>query len=162
MSNDDFAWQVHSALGDWTARVDIKASIVLGLESAALGLILALSQGAGPLHGLTRARLDIFYGGVASISLSIILAIAVVFPQLSRRRAKRTWRDNTIYFGHLRRWNDADLAQRLASANAAPLDQLARQLIIVSKIAWRKHVFLQYSMVALLGGLLLVGGSAIM
>jgi hypothetical protein len=29
----EFAWRTHSAITDWTARVDVKASIVLALET---------------------------------------------------------------------------------------------------------------------------------
>ncbi|MFJ8669757.1 hypothetical protein [Streptomyces sp. NPDC093600] len=38
------AWRIHAALGEWTARVDAKASFALTLESAALAGIAALSD----------------------------------------------------------------------------------------------------------------------
>ena len=39
-SAQDFAWKVHDNLSDWTARVDVKASIALATEAAVLGFVI--------------------------------------------------------------------------------------------------------------------------
>ena len=36
----EFAWRTHSAITDWTAKVDVKASIVLALETAIMGAVM--------------------------------------------------------------------------------------------------------------------------
>lgn len=69
-------------------------------------------------------------------------------PQLGRRKARRNWSTNMIYFGHLRRWNPDALATELSS-EPPTTTQLARQLVEMSKIAWRKHAWLQWSLASL-------------
>lgn len=60
------AWRIHAAIGEWTARVDAKASFALTLESAALAGIVALSDDGhlfGDLHGW-GARAPVWTGAV--------------------------------------------------------------------------------------------------
>ena len=157
---DDFAWKVHAALDAWTAKVDSKASIVLGLETASIGFIVALSAANKAFSQLRGTPLTAFRIGLSLLALGVLLAGATVFPQLSRRRSRRIWRDQVIYFGHLRHWKPADLEKRLGQmTESASLDQLANQLVEMSKIAWRKHAWLQYSMLSTLGGLIFVASS---
>jgi len=80
-------------------------------------------------------------------------------PQIRRRRTKTEWRDDFIFFGHLRHWKDDDLAAAWASHDPAPV--LARQAVAMSKIAWRKHGLLQLSLTTAvlgIGGLILASG----
>ena len=74
--------------------------------------------------------------------------------------AKRNWSSNMIYFGHLRRWNPENLATALAKGTPN-VSQLARQLVTMSKLAWRKHAWLQWSLLGLVvgSGLLAFAGS---
>lgn len=156
LPNNEFAWKVHDVLSDWTARVDIKASISLAIEAAIGGFVVTFASGTGPLTHSTGWAAWTLDAGVAALALSIMLSILVVFPQLRGRKAKREYKDNFIYFGHLRYWDSTELKNRL-SDDPVGLDQLARQLVNMSNIVWRKHVWLQWSMLLFLSGLLLIG-----
>lgn len=147
----EFAWRVHNALDSWTGKVDTKASITLAIETAILGFIVSLSSRDGPLTALRGNDLWLFRIGISLVSVSILLALSVVVPQLNRRQAKKDWEDNMIYFGHLRHWDVDKLVAALFNADIHPR-QLARQLIQMSRIAWRKHVWLQWSLGALVVG----------
>lgn len=152
----EFAWKIHDGLSDWTARVDIKASIALAIEAAIVGFVVTLASGTGPLAHSTGWAAWTLDTGAAALALSVMLSIIVVFPQLWGRKAKREYKDNFIYFGHLRHWESTELEHRL-SDDMVGLDQLARQLVNMSNIVWRKHVWLQWSLLLLLSGLLLIG-----
>lgn len=147
----DFAWRVHDALDSWTGKVDTKSSIALGIEVAVFGFVVALSEKPGRFSALKGANLRFFQAGLVLALISILLSLAVVFPQLNGIKARRHWKTNMIYFGHLRRWNPADLAKALA-AGLPEEEQLARQLVEMSKIAWRKHVWLQWSLLSFAAG----------
>lgn len=145
---DDFAWKVHEALDSWTAKVDTKASIALAIEAAIAGFVITLSTNGGRLSGLRGYRADLDHLGLVLLAVSVIASLAVVMPQLSRRKAKRNWSTNMIYFGHLRRWDPDALATALSS-ELPTTTQLARQLVEMSKIAWHKHAWLQWSLASL-------------
>jgi hypothetical protein len=142
---NEFAWKVHDALDSWTGKVDTKASIALAIEAA----------NQGRLSGLHGYHADLVHVGLVFLGASVLASLAVVMPQLSRRKARRNWSTNTIYFGHLRRWDPNKLAQALSSGTLTT-DQLARQLVEMSKIAWRKHAWLQWSLGFLLFGVALL------
>jgi hypothetical protein len=158
----EFAWRVHDALDSWTAKVDTKASIALAIESAAFGFVVTLSAKEEVLASLHGWRHVLYAGGLGLMLFAVVLALSVVMPQLNRRRAAREWQDNMVYFGHLRHWDAAQLAERLGDANAPEYEaQLARQLVAMSKIAWRKHAWLQWSLVSLVAAasMLVVAGA---
>lgn len=153
----DFAWRVHDALDTWTGKVDTKASIVLAIEGAVLGLIVTLASDNGPLADLTGTRHTRFIVGSVLLAAGAFLSGLAVFPQLGRWRARTAWNSGIIYFGHLRRWDPKALAKHYhETEDMLPLEQLTRQHVAMSKIAWRKHAFLQYSMGASFLGVLLV------
>jgi hypothetical protein len=150
-------------LNDWTAKVDFKASIVLALEVGVLGLVVTLSGDKGPLHQLSGWHVIAYRAGVGALFLGALLGMGVVIPQLNRRRTRKTgqeWHTNTIYFGHLRHWDDKALTARLNERQDS-VEQLSRQLIAMSRIAWRKHSLLQVSMISLAVGAALVTSSAV-
>jgi hypothetical protein len=147
----DFAWKVHDALDSWTGKVDTKASIALAIESALVGFVITLSSKGERLFGLHGYRVNLDRIGLVLLTASVVLALAVVIPQLGRRKAKQNWSSNMIYFGHLRRWDPQQLATAL-STGVATETQLALQLVTMSKIAWRKHAWLQWSLLCLLVG----------
>jgi hypothetical protein len=153
----EFAWRTHSAITDWTAKVDAKASIVLALESAIMAAVITFSGRDRPLSALHGWPLATYRLGILFMAIGIALAGLVVFPYLDRRKARVQWRTEVIYFGHLRRWQPSELADYLFDLSArAQLDILSRQLVTTSKIAWIKHARLQWSMLtAALGTLLL-------
>lgn len=147
----EFAWKVHSTVDSWTARVDTKASIVLGIEAALAGFVITLSSKGGRLSGLHGYRMDVDRVGLVFLVASVLLSLAAVWPQLGRRKARQNWSANRIYFGHLRLWDPNKLAAELVKS--APSEaQLALQLVTMSKIAWRKHAFLQWSLSCLVVG----------
>jgi len=141
----EFAWKVHSALADWTGRVDTKASIALSLEAAVLVLIISQSAETKPLAGLTDFALLLYWVGFAALLLAIVFSLLVVVPQLKRRKLAAEAPDGLIYFGHLRLRTPDDVEASLRDP-ALRLPALSRQLVAMAKIAWRKHVFLQASL----------------
>lgn len=156
-AGDEFAWNVHDALDSWTGKVDTKASITLAIEAAIAGFVITLSANRGRLSGLHGYHADLEHVGLGFLGASVLASLFVVLPQLSRRKARKNWSTNMIYFGHLRRWDPNKLARALSSGEVPTTDQLARQLVQMSKIAWRKHAWLQWSLgFLLLGAALLV------
>lgn len=147
----DFAWRVHGALDSWTGKVDTKASITLAIESAVLGFVVTLSKDGERLADLTGASKSLYHLGIVALSAAVFFALRVVMPQLRRRRAKREWTGNMIYFGHLRHWDPSDLAVALRSKRIYEV-QLAKQLVVMADIAWRKHARLQWSIAFLVVG----------
>lgn len=147
----EFAWRVHAALDSWTGKVDTKASIALAIESAIFGFVVTLSKRGERFADLHAADLALYRIGVGFLLLSILLSLLVVMPQLNRRESRRIWRTNKIYFGHLRHWDPTELAKELRKPSATE-QQLAQQLVTMSKIAWRKHARLQWSLAALVAG----------
>jgi hypothetical protein len=133
--------------------VDAKASFALTLESATLAGIVALSDEGrlfGDLHGW-GARALLWIGAVLILS-GAVLAILVVTPRLrSRSTLKQEANESFVYFGHLQFWKPGDLETALQQQDMLPV--LSRQLINMSKIAWRKHRFVQLSfLLAAIGG----------
>ncbi|MBD2893478.1 hypothetical protein amrb99_23990 [Actinomadura sp. RB99] len=152
-SFETYAWRVHQALHDWTAKVDAKASVVLTLETAILGMIVVFAQSGKRLRHLSGLETWTFGIGVALLVGAIVLAGAAVFPQLNRLEARRNWRRGYVYFGHLRRWDPAELVTALEhGVGSRNRLVLSTQLVALSKIVWRKHSFLQYSMVTVILG----------
>lgn len=154
------AWRIHTALADWTGKVDAKASFALTIESATLAVMVGLSgpdHPFGRLHGFWANSL--FWLGVALLALSAIASVSVVAPRTRNRHVKSEWRDNFIYFGHLQYWKSADLIEHLRKAD--PLPALSRQLIVMSRIACEKHRRVQQSLRLAVAGTALVGFSGI-
>jgi MFS family permease len=152
-----FAWNTHSAITDWTAKVDYKAAIVLSLGGILLGFFVSLSSKGRILDHLHAWRLVVERLGLGWSILGVLLAGFVVTPRLNRRLAKANWKENFVYFGHLRRWKPDKLKEKLRSLDAdQELDVLAVQLVSTSKIAWYKHSLLQFAMACLLIGIVLV------
>ncbi|MGH3731910.1 MAG: Pycsar system effector family protein [Acidimicrobiales bacterium] len=151
----DSSWKVRDALDSWTAKVDAKASIVLALEVAVFGFAIELSTRGQPLAGFRGAGEYVLRGGYVLFAASVIMALMVVMPQLGRRDSKRNWSEGTIYFGHLRHWQMRDLAEALSSG-APTSEQIAAQLIVLSKVIWRKHSWLQWSLLLFIAGVVML------
>jgi hypothetical protein len=149
----DFGWRVHGALDSWTGKVDTKASITLAIESATLGFVLTLSKKGERLADLDGLSSVSYHVGIGCLLAAVLFALLVVMPQLKRRQAKRDWRKGMIYFGHVRHWDPGELAGALKSEQVYEA-QLATQLVAMSKIAWRKHALLQWSIGFLTAGAL--------
>lgn len=158
-----YAWRINQGLHEWTAKVDAKASVVLSLETAVLGIVLLFAGSGKPLGELSGPAVWVFRVGVSLLAAAIVIAGAAIFPQLNRREAKRRWRQNYVYFGHLRHWEPAALIAALDNDGPARTRMvLATQLIALSKIIWRKHTLLQCSMSLVAAGNLAIWAAALM
>jgi hypothetical protein len=139
------AWKIHGALADWTGKVDAKASFTLAIESALIAAIGTLSASGRLFTQRDRWWEETgYWTGVGLIAIGVFFAIRTVRPRLRRSDSKQESRENFIYFGHLRHWNEKDLTKALCGRD--PLPMLSRQLINMSKIAWQKHRRVQYSL----------------
>ena len=141
----DLAWRIHGALTDWTGKVDNKASFALTIESAAIGVVIALSGSGSVLGGLEGGDLCLYRVGVAMLATSIVLAASAVIPRTRWRASREEWSQNFVYFGHLRHWPHDELVNALQNADIMPV--MAQQLVVMSEIAWKKHVAVQASLV---------------
>lgn len=157
----DSAWRIHEALMDWTGKVDAKATVVLSLESAVVTALTALSGGRPlPTAGRLSAALVLCYWtGFGLLVLSMAVSVLVVLPQLDSVASRQRWRGGYVYFGHLWRWEAADLADALSVGDVLPV--LARQLVAGSRICWRKHRLVQLSIVLACGGTVLTALSCL-
>lgn len=142
-----FGWRVHEALQGWTATVDIKASVVLAVETAVTGAAAhELITSHGELHGATGLHLATAITALAALTAAVGCGLSVIFPRLERRKTARAASSGLIYFGHLRNRDTEDIARALR--NLTPEEerlQVARQLRVTGKVAWRKHAWLQAS-----------------
>ncbi|MGW4839786.1 Pycsar system effector family protein [Streptomyces globisporus] len=150
------AWHIHQALTDWTGRVDTKATIVLGLESAVVTALAALTRGRPlPVAGPSAVCI---WAGAGMFVISAAFCLFVVSPRLDGVAAGRRWERGYVYFGHLRRWEAADLAEALCDGDVLPV--LAQQLVAISRICWRKHRLVQLSIASGCAASLLIAAGA--
>jgi len=112
----DLAWRAHTAQEAWTAKVDIKASVLLALEGGAIFVTLTANSNAGLLAKLTGIGNLLQFLGVILLIGAVAAATWALIPQLgSAAEHRATHRDHTIYFGHLRHWDPVELAKRVHS-----------------------------------------------
>ena len=141
---EETAWRIHSALADWTGKVDAKASFALTVELAVLAGAVSLSSSTGRLGHLSgAAELALYRIGLAGLVIALLLVTSAVTPQLRSRKIRSEAKENFIFFGHLRDWSATELATALQEKPILPV--LSRQLVVMSAIAWRKHRLLQLS-----------------
>ncbi|MEU3193186.1 Pycsar system effector family protein [Streptomyces sp. NPDC006992] len=146
------AWRIHAAVGEWTSRADVKASVVLALETAVLAAVFTLlvgPDGGGPGSRILLLRVAALLLGAGALS-----AVLVVLPRMRGSHMSRESPDSFVYFGHLRTWNPVRLAEAL---HGDVLRVLTRDIVVCSAIAWRKHRMLQLSI-----GLAAAGGSLLL
>lgn len=145
------AWRIHTGVAEWTGRVDVKASVLLTLEMAVLvGLVTLTTSSRGAPNGALAGPL---WAGALFVAAGVICAVLVVMPRMRGRRMAAEAADNFIYFGHLRLWDPVRLAEAF---HRDALDVLARDVVVNSGIAWRKHRLLQLSIAFALAGVLLL------
>ena len=147
-----FGWRAHAAQEAWTAKVDVKASIVLALDGAVLAAIIGGHNKDGVFDELIGWR-NVLQGIAAGfVIVGLVLAGLVVRPSMGSSRAhKAHYRDHLIYFGHLRHWKGrtTDLAARLrAWTSEDETEQLSEQLFNMSQRNWWKHRLLQFALYA--------------
>ena len=139
---NQFGWHAHQAVQSWTASVDAKSSIVLVIEAALAGAASkALITDTGELHSAAGLHLATAICAMAALVLAVGCALWVVFPRLERSRTATLAPTGLIYFGHLRARSPADIAAALAQMTPADERlQLAQQLHMTGKVAWRERM----------------------
>lgn len=150
----DGAWKVFDAQNSWIERADVKASIILALEAAILGFVVVLSanhQVLSALHGLKRA-VDV--AADALLLLSVLTSLSAITPHLGRTKAA-TQTKGIIYFGQLRHLAPQELGRAFRESHPTNED-VSEQVVILAAVSWRKHVKLQYSIIMLVTGVLLL------
>jgi len=147
------AWRLHASVQDWVGKVDAKASFAFGLEVAVITAVLALTtKGDASLDSWHEVTL--FIVGVVLIGLAIVMASLAVVPRIRMRRHLEAKSHDFVYFGQLKNWHPDDLQEALLERS--PLEGLSKQLVVISRIAWRKHRLVQASL-----ALSIVGGTAL-
>lgn len=154
----DTAWRIHEALRDWTGKVDIKATFVLTIDSGVLVAVLALATGKHRLANLRGWALGFFVLGILCVFAAAGLSAWAVRPTIRNSEVEKEWRNNTIFFGHLKFWSAGELLESLRSEDVLPM--LSRQLTVMSDIAWKKHLWLQWSVNLLVLGATCLGIAA--
>ncbi len=152
------AWHIHDSLRDWTGKVDSKASFALTIESGVLVAVLALAAGDHRLAALAGVAEAFFIAGIAAVVLATLCSVGAVRPQIKERAVEGQWNENFIFFGHLKFWKDDELERALQERDVLPM--LARQLIVMSEIAWKKHRLLKWSLTLLVLGCAFLGTAA--
>ena len=161
MATTDDAWKIHDAVVSWTSNVDTKASFALAIESGVVAGVIALAGDNRRLSHLSGCWAEAaFWIGVASLVAGLLLVAGVVTPQIRSSATEAEWPQRFIFFGHLRHWSEDELTRALKDRDIMPI--LSHQLIVMSKIAWRKHRLLQGSMVLAIAGSALVGVAALL
>jgi hypothetical protein len=155
-----FAWHIHAAMESWTSRADLKASILLALQGAVL--VAAITSAA--VVGRSGWAVTVALGGIAVLMLAAGLTATATVPALGSTRAhRRASPNNFIYFGHVRHRPADRLAEQLAAVTEQDqVAMLARQLVVMSVLNWRKHRLLQISMLLTVTAVLMLIGAAVM
>ena len=81
--------------------------------------------------------------GLGALLVAAGFSAAVVVPRLRTTKAGPEARHNFIYFGHARLWEPSDLERALTERPILP--QLSRQIVVMARIAWTKHLRVQWS-----------------
>lgn len=157
----EFAWKVHATLEAWTARADLKASVLLAFQGGAF--VLAVSWSEVLFGGNGWGTISVAVAGVVCLLLAVVVAAAVVLPNLGSSPVHRAEREgNLIYFGHLRLWRSGELTSTLLGLTPAKeAEMLALQLIRLSRLTWRKHRLLQVSVALTCLAVILLTGAAL-
>jgi hypothetical protein len=143
----EFAWRVHTALEAWTAKVDLKASILLAFQGG--GFIFAATSRELFLGARDHRPALVAAVGLGVLATAMGLATVTVLPVLgSTRRHRADHHHEWIYFGHVRLWESTALAARLSRMTEHDeVRALSAQLVRMSRLNWRKHRMLQGSVV---------------
>lgn len=137
------AWTIYHSHGEWIARVDAKASILLALQGVTLGAVIALTDKHRPYADLKAWwEWALFLSGFALLLLGIVLAVMALVPRVTSEKPTRKEMRDYIYFGHTRLWEPKALEQELQKP---VLPVLSRQLVVLGRIAWKKHYLVKWS-----------------
>jgi hypothetical protein len=140
----ELGWRVHAAQEAWTAKVDVKASIILALVAGAL---VAVSSASGEGDVLSEpSALAAWFEVIGVVLLVVAMGAAggAVFPMLGARRPGKSAASDLIYFGHLRHRTPHSVERDFQRSTVAEQEaMLARQIVAMSKRNWWKHRLLQ-------------------
>ena len=150
----DLAWRIHDNAKDWIAQVDIKATAALAIEAVLLGFAITLSSVSAQGALLTTLSNCLLGLSILLLATSVLLSVLVIIPRIKPEKSSTRF-TNYLYFGHLRHWERPALTQLFQEGASLDEDQLSGQIILLSKISWRKHVLLKWSLGLLIGGLVL-------
>jgi hypothetical protein len=89
------------------------------------------------------------------LALSSLLSLIAVCPQLGRGSSRSKQEDRLVFFGHVRKWEQERLAEEFEQGRPSNLD-VARQIVTLAKVSWRKHVLLQASIGAFVLGVIML------
>ncbi|MEW2304452.1 Pycsar system effector family protein [Streptomyces sp. NPDC006655] len=151
VESTETAWRIQAAVADLTAKADSKASIALTMQStslAVLGLLASSQRSADDLDS-GASRLLLWCGVLLMVGGACCAAWAIS-PNLRKERRGPERDDDFLYFGHVRHLEPAALEEILRDKD--PLPPLARQLVVMSEIAWIKHRRVQWSLMLAVAG----------
>jgi hypothetical protein len=150
----EFGWRTHAAIQIWTTSIDAKAGVALVVEVAVNAAAVSERLGRdGQLSSATGLQLATTVVALILLAAGALAALLVVRPRLARRATRGAASTGLIYFGHLRHRTPGDVERALAALSPAEeRRQLARQLVVTSQVAWRKHALLQASIVSFIAG----------
>jgi Family of unknown function (DUF5706) len=158
----EFAWHVHTAQESWANKADVKASILLALEGGALLAVISAHAKDGVLSRLAGWHHLLELSGLTLLLLALLVAVIAVFPGLGRTKTHRKYRHHIIFFGNLRHWSTNELKTHLDGLTIdEELDALSWQLIEIGRRNWRKHRWIQISLVLAFLGILCTSIAAI-
>lgn len=148
MTRTDHAWQIRDALGADIQFADAKAEFIIGLAALGVGLL------GGQLPGLPPWKAALT--GTAGLLLlgAIVAAVLSVRP----RTAGRRW--GTVFWGHVAAFKDP-AAYREALEHSDYLEEVARQVFEMARVARRKYALVAWATNFLSGGLLLLWASLV-
>lgn len=152
-------WRSHEMLLDWIEKADQKASFVLALATVVSAFLAFRLDDVAPDSvametaaaggGTTLPNVSLFLLGIA-----IILSALVVSPRLALAARKQSTPNDLIYFGHLVGRPKCELGG--AFRNARFDEALSNQISQLSKIAWRKHLYVIAATWLAIAGIILV------
>lgn len=138
----DFAWRVHSAQEAWTAKVDVKASILM---AAQMGLLVAGAAAylSDPMQAACSNWIYLYAAGMLVLLVGAGFAAAAIYPSLKTHPGDSV---DLIYFGHLRSKSEDEIVEALDNlGEGGEVRALARQLQAMACLNWAKHLKLRVS-----------------
>lgn len=148
------AWQIHSAQAAWIAHADAKATFSLAIQSAIIAGVVALIAANKLISNLLNWWTLGFGTGLLLLASGVIIAARVVAPVLRGVGLEDEAQVDHIYFGHVRLVSAKDLETRLSQGDL--LGVVARQIVRMADIAWKKHIRVRWSIwLGISGGLVL-------
>jgi hypothetical protein len=130
-------------------RADQKASILLSAAGVGMALLAGqLTAHWSPTH-LAPIIQWLWWLGAAALVTAIACLAAAVMPRIGHRGDPST----VTYFGHVVKLTDRQrLVEHLTRSAATPLDRTVDQLMLLSRIAFRKYQCTQMALWLLAGG----------